>query len=85
MDKDDIRWLKLLDVLRGVRVISMCRKTDILNGEFHFDGLIIYNQRLGTVHDLLGEGSFHTVAGENNSILGVWSPFHEELSALPVL
>ena len=80
-----VGWLEKVDVLRSLLVVSMRGKRDVLHGELHVDMLVIYYQGFRTVHYLFSKSTFHRVASEHNTVLKVWSPFQEQIPALPVL
>lgn len=85
MNQHNVGWLQLLNILRGVLIISVRRKTYILNGKLLLYWLVIHNYGLGSVHDLLGQGALHTVPSKYDAILHVGCPLHKQLPALTVL
>jgi len=85
VNQDYIRRLELLNVLSGMRVVCVSGKTDVLNREFHFDLLIVHNDGLRPIHYLFSKGALNRITCENNSVLGVWGPFHKKISRVTVL
>ena len=85
MHKYNIWRQHLLNIVSRMHKISMSRETDCFYWHLTPKSLFPYGDEFAWVHNLLGQGSLDTISGKDDSVVFVWSPSKEQVSAKAAL